>query len=106
MALNMTVGQSDALSIAFLDQNGQPMATTPTPDAVPVWTNSTPATDTLTVAGDGLSATDAAVGIGTDTVNLTLSVNGQSFTAALDINVAGAAQVLTSIQIVPGTPTP
>ena len=106
MALNMTVGQTDVIGIAYLDQNGQPMATTPTPDAAPVWTASTPATDTLTVAPDGLTASDAAVAVGTDTINMTLNVGGRPFTAVLDVNVTGAPQVLTSVVLVPGTPTP
>jgi hypothetical protein len=106
MALNMTVGQSDSINMAFLDQNGQPMATNPTPDAVPTWTNSTPATDTLTVAADGLSANDAAVAVGTDSITATLLVGGVSFSAQLDVNVTAPAQVFTSISLVPGTPTP
>lgn len=109
MALNMTVGQTDGLTIAFLDQNGQPMATTPTPDSPPVWTASTPATDTLAIAADGLSAVDTAVGAGTDTVTLAVVVGGVTFNAQLDVNVtapAPPAQVLTNVAIVAGTPTP
>lgn len=106
MALNMKVGQSDTLALVFLDQNGQPMATAPTPDSVPAWTNTTPATDTLTVAADGLSATDAAVAGGTDQIGVTVVVNGQTFNAVLDVNVTPAAQVFTNVAIVARTPTP
>jgi hypothetical protein len=102
MSLTMSVSQTDALSIAYLDQNGKPMATPPTPDSAPTWSDTTPATETLTVADGGLTAELAALEAGTDTVNLTVVVAGQTFTAQLDVTVEG--QVLTSVEIVPGTP--
>lgn len=105
MATTDTVGQTLPLSIQFLDQHGQPMATAPTPDAAPAWTNSTPATETLTVAADGLSATALAVAAGIDTISVSLAVGGQSFSASLAVTVAPEPQVLTSIEIVAGAPT-
>lgn len=106
MPATFNVGQTLPLSISFLDQNGHPMATTPTPDAPPVWGDSNPAIDTLTAAADGLTASDLGVAPGADTVTVKLAVAGVTFAASLPVTVAAAPQVLTSIEIVPGTPTP
>lgn len=105
MATTDTVGQTLPLSIQYLDQHGQPMQTVPTPDAPPSWSNTTPATETLTVAADGLTATALAVAAGTDTINLSLAVGGQTFTASLAVTVAAQPQVLTSIEVVASAPT-
>ena len=105
MTLPMNIGQSVALSIAYLDQNGQPMTVQPTPDAPPSWTAGNPAVDTLTVAADGNSATDLAIAAGVDTISLSLAVGGQTFAATLALTVVPPPQVLTSIEIVAGTPT-
>lgn len=101
MATTITVGQTLPLTIAFLDQAGQPM--TATPDQPPGWaTNST--TDLLSVAADGLSATLKGVNPGDDVITLTVIVAGVTFSASLDVTVVAAPQVLTSVEIVPGTP--
>lgn len=97
----VTVGHSIALAIAFLDANGNPMLTTPTPDSPPVWSNTTPATETLVAAADGLSAVATSVAPGTDAISLTVPVGGASFAASLSVEVDAAPQVLTSVQIVP-----
>jgi hypothetical protein len=104
MAIILNVGQPETLTIAYLDQNGQPMATTPTPDAPPTWSNANPAVDALTVAADGNSATDTGLSGGTDTINLNLSVGGVAFSASAAVTVTPPAQVLSSIEIVAGTP--
>lgn len=104
MATTFTVGQTLPLSIAFLDQFGKAMSPTPATDTPPSWTNGTPATDTLTVAADGLSATDLGVTAGSDTINLGVAVAGKTFTATLDVSIVAAVQVLSSVNIVPGTP--
>ncbi len=109
MATTLAVGQSLPLTIKYLDQLGNEMATAPTPDTPPAWTQSNSAAETLTPAADGLSAEVAAVAEGEDTVSLSLAVAGLSFSASLAVTVhavAPPAQVLTSIEIVPGTPTP
>lgn len=106
MATTLTLGQTVPLSISYLDQNGQPMTTAPTPDAPPVWANGDPTVDTLTVAPDGNSATDLAVAAGADTITVNLSVGGKSFSASLAVTVIPPPQVLTSVEIVAGTPTP
>jgi len=97
----VTVGHTIALAIAYLDQNGNPMLTTPTPDAAPQWSNTTPATETLVAAADGNSAVATAVAAGNDVINLALAVGGKQFTATLAVTVAAVPQVLTSIAIVP-----
>jgi uncharacterized protein YjdB len=102
MATELNVGQTLQLSVAFLDQHGQPMATQPSPDAPPTWSQSSPPTATLTPSPDALSATETAVAAGSDVVSLSLLVGGHEFSATLDVTVNPEAQVLTSIEIVPG----
>lgn len=103
MSTSMNVGQTLPLSIAELDQNGQPMQSFVTPDSPPTWTQSD-TSNTLTVAADGLTATLLAATVGTDTLSLTVIAGGKTFTATLDVAIAAAPQVLTSVEIVPGTP--
>jgi hypothetical protein len=97
--VTVTVGHSIALSILYLDTNGNPMITPPTPDAPPSWTNATPATETLTVATDGNTATADALAAGSDTISLALDVAGKAFSATLDVTVSAAPQVLGSVAI-------
>jgi len=98
-SVTLSVGHTADFSLAFLDQFGNPMLTTPTPDAPPTWSDTTPATGTLTVAPSGLTASELAVAAGGDTVRVSLAVGGVAFTAAIDVTVQAAAQVLTSVQI-------
>ena len=95
---DVVLGKSSNLSIEYFDQNGQPMAT-PASDAPPAWTQSTPATETLTVASDGLTATLAALALGNDIVSLSVIIGGKTFSATVDENVVPPPQVLTSIAI-------
>ena len=95
----VTVGHKVSFTLVFLDQNGNPMLTTPTPDAAPTWSDTTPATGTLTAAPSGLTAVEIANAVGSDTVNVALSVGGTAFTASIDLTVQEAPQVLTSLQI-------
>ena len=99
--ITVNVGHSVDDTIVYLDQNGNPMLVAPTPDAPPVWTNtpSTPAVDTFTVAADGSSAVLAATAVGADTVNLTVTVGGKTYTATQAVTIAAAPQVLTSVSI-------
>lgn len=101
MATTLAVGHKLEMQIAFLDQNGNPMLAVQTPDNAPTWSNSTPATETLTVAASGLTCEGMPLVPGTDTVSLTVSVGGVSFSATLDVTVTEAPQVLTSVAIVP-----
>ena len=107
--VSLVVGQvgdeTDTMTIEFLDQNGNQMVTTPTPDVPPVWTNApSPAgADSFAVAVGGLSATLSALAAGSDTVNLTVTVGGVVFTATQPFSIAIPApppQVLTAIAIV------
>jgi hypothetical protein len=102
---DITLGQGLNLAISFLDQDGNPMTATPVPDGAPIWTQSTSATETLTVAPDGLTATTTSVAVGTDTVSVSATVGGATFSADLAVNVAAKPQTLTSVAIV-ATPTP
>lgn len=102
MASSMNVGQTTALSIEYLDQDGKPMATIPTADSAPVWAQTTPATEQLVPAADGLTATAKGLAAGSDTIQLTVVVGGKTFQATLDMTVNAAAQVLTSVGIVAG----
>lgn len=95
----VTVGHTVSFTLVFLDQNGNPMLTTPTADAPPAWTDTTPATGTLTVAPSGLTASEAAMVVGSDTVNVALAVGGVAFAATIDLTVQAVPQVLTSVQI-------
>lgn len=95
----VTVGHTVSFTLVFLDQNGNPMLTTPTPDAPPAWTDTTPATGTLTAAPDGLSASEVTTAVGGDTVSVSLAVGGTSFSASIGVTVQAAPQVLTSVDI-------
>src|ERR1700675_785341 len=63
-AVTVNVGHTVNCSLLFLDQAGNPMLITPVPDAAPSWSDSTPATGTLTVAPGGLTASELAVAAG------------------------------------------
>lgn len=97
--ITITVGQTATLSIVYLDQHGAPMLVPPVPDSPPTWTQTTPATATLTPSGDGTSATEVALAAGSDTVSLSVLVSGKTFSASLPVTVSAEAQVLTSVDI-------
>lgn len=101
--VTVNVGHQVQMALVYLDQNGQPMLTTPTPDAAPTWTDApAPAGDaTLAVGAGGLTAVDTAVAPGTDLVTVSLAVGGVAFSATLGITISPAPQVLTSIAIAP-----
>jgi hypothetical protein len=93
------VGHVDNMSIVYLDQHGNPMLASPTPDSAPTWAATTPATGTLAAASSGLSAVYTAVAAGSDVVTLTAIVGGTTYSATLDITVSNEPQVLTSVGI-------
>jgi hypothetical protein len=97
--VNLNVGHTVSMSLVFLDQNGNPMLVTPTPDSAPVWSDTTPATGTLTAASSGLTAQEVALAVGTDEVEVSVVVGGATFQATVDLNVQAAPQVLTSVAI-------
>jgi hypothetical protein len=95
--VTVSVGHNVQMSLVFLDQNGNPMLQTPTPDSPPTWSDSTPATGTLT--SSGLTANELAVAAGADTVSVSVSVGGVTFSATQGITVTPASQVLTKVDI-------
>ena len=99
--VTVSVGHQVQASIRWLDQNGNDMATTPTPDSPPSWTDvESPIGDmTLVVAADSMSAVETAVAAGTDVLTLALVVGGVSFSNTLPITITGAQQTLTSVDI-------
>jgi hypothetical protein len=99
--VELQVGQTVDFAIVFLDQNGNTISPPPTPDSPPSWSDTTPPTGTLTEAVGDLTASEVAVAPGTDTVSVSLTVGGVSFSASLPITVTAPAPVLTSIAIVP-----
>src|SRR5712672_1772300 len=88
----VTVGHAVTFSLVFLDQNGNPMVTTPLPDGPPTWTDTTPTTGTLTPAASGLTASELTTGVGADTVTVSLAVAGTSFSASIDLTVQDVPQ--------------
>ena len=101
MAATLTVGHGSEISIQYLDQNGNPMLVTPTPDAPPSWSDAqNPVGDAgLIVAADGNTATLDAKAPGGDVVTVNLAVGGKPFTASLAVTIEAAPQVLTSIAL-------
>jgi len=108
MAATINVGQTLPLSIAYLDQGGQPMASTPFADAPPAWSHTDATVSDLTAAADGNTASVVGLASGADTITLSVLVGGKSFNATLSLTVAAVMpppQVLTSIEIVADTPS-
>lgn len=97
-SFTLAVGTPVFFGFVEEDQNGQPMVTPVAGTAA--WSNTTPATGTLTPSPSGQSATYTPVAAGADTVNFTLTVGDETFSATAAITVAGAAQTLTAVQIV------
>ena len=97
--ITVTVGHRVDFTLAFLDQHGNPMLTTPAPDAAPTWTDTTATTGTLSVSPSGLTASELAIAAGADTVSVFLMVGGVAFSASVDLTVQDQPQVLTSIGI-------
>ena len=101
MDAQVSIGHVINCELSFLDQNGNPMLVQPKPDATPSWSNLAPAVETLVVSADGLQAVLTPVAVGVDTVNVDLVVGGKKFNATLNVAVAAAPQVLTSVEIKP-----
>lgn len=97
----VTVGHGSQISIQYLDQNGNPMLVTPTPDAPPQWSDAqNPVGDAvLTVAADSLTAVLDAKAPGSDVVTVNLTVASKPFTASLPVTIQAVPQVLTSIAL-------
>jgi len=96
---DITLGHGLDLSITYLDQNGNPMLVTPTPDAPATWTQTNPETETLVVGADGNTAATTSIAVGSDSIGLSVTVGGATYTASLIVNVTEVPQVLTGVAI-------
>ena len=99
MTILVTVGQTLNMKLTVLDQHGNPMAGQVVFDAIPGWTNSNPEVETIVAAADGQSATGTPIAAGSDVITVGASVNGQAFSATLNVVVNPEVQVATSIRI-------
>ena len=97
--VTVTVGHKINCSIGFLDQNGNPMLPKPTLDATPSWNNTTPASETLVAAPDGLTAVATALAAGSDEIDLSVTVGGAVFKALVAVTVQAVPQTLGSVVI-------
>src|SRR3974390_2575319 len=97
----VNVGHQVTCTIQYLDQNGQPMLTTVTPDSPPTWQDSPspPGAATDVVAADGSTDVVTAVAAGSDTVGVSVTVGGKVFTDSVLITISPAPQVLSSVVI-------
>lgn len=98
----VTVGHTDTIAIVQVDQNGNPMKTPVAFDAPPAWTNvpGSPPIDGLVVAADGSTAVATALAAGQDTITVTATVGGVTYTATLQLSISEAPQVLSGIKLV------
>ncbi len=104
MAATEIVGQSITLTIGVVDQTGLPLAGV-LPDSPPQWSQVNPAAESLTVAGDGMSAVALGLAPGTDTVQAQATFGSKLFTATIVMTIdARATPVVGGIVITAGTP--
>lgn len=99
-SVTLSIGHVFEMEIEVLDQRGNPMVTPPVFDAPPVWTDTTPATETVAAAANGQSATGTPIAPGTDTVSTSFTIGGKAFSASLNVEVDAAPQVPTSAIII------
>jgi hypothetical protein len=97
----VSVGHEVICTIAYYDQNGNPMLTAVTPDKAPVWTDtpSVAGVDSNAVSADGLTDVVNALAAGTDTVGVSVVVGGKTYTDSALLTVTPAPQALTSVAI-------
>jgi hypothetical protein len=102
MADTVTVGHQIAFSIEYVDTAGNPMLTAVTPDSPPTWTDAPSAAgvDTFTASADGTTAVLVATAAGSDTVGLSVTVAGVTYTASDLVTISAAPQVLGGVEIV------
>lgn len=99
MSVTASIGHTISFTYVILDQHGNPMLTQPTFDATPVWSDTTPATETVTADASGVTATGTPLAAGTDTVNVTAQIGGVDFPASIDVSITPEVQVPTSARI-------
>lgn len=101
---DITILDSDpapSATISFEDAADFP--TTATPDAPPIWAESSSGTVvTVVSAADGMSATFPPVAPGTSTVTVSLSISGEALVGTGTIEVTGGAVSKIAITFSPG----
>jgi hypothetical protein len=88
---SITADQHVPFTVSVKDKAGNPTS----PTGVVTVSQSTPATDTLTVAADGLSGDCAAAAVGTDTLTATDSGSGVSSPPSVLTVTPGAPAALS-----------
>jgi hypothetical protein len=97
---DVVVGHNITYTIVYLDQNGQPMLTSVTPDSPPAWSNlAAPTIDTMSISADGSTDSVSAVGAGADSVTVSVTVGGVTFTAVDQVSISAAPQVLGAVAL-------
>jgi len=94
-----TIGHSIHFVITVLDQSGNPFLSQPAFDSPPVWSQTTPATESLVVAADGASADSVSAAVGTDSISVTAIVGGVTFSASVAVEVDAVPQIASAIRI-------
>lgn len=103
MASIQNVGQRTTLIVGVVDTNGNPLPGV-APDAPPTWAQNNPATETLTVAPDGMSAVALGIAAGADTVQVQATIGGKAFAATIDMTTLAVAPQIGGIVITAETP--
>ena len=98
----VVAGHEVIATYVVTDQNGQPMVTQPPLDAPASWTDtlSVPGVDTNAVSADGTQDVIQAVAPGTDTVGVSVTIGGKTFTDSALLTVSPAPQVASGVQVV------
>ena len=99
--VTLNPGQSAQASVQGFDQNGQPITIDFTKDPV-TWVDDNPTAATDAPSAD--TSTNEVTYVAPGTMNLTATCGG--FSDEAQYICAAAVPVLSSIKIVPGTPTP
>jgi len=88
----LQAGQTDTITLAAVDQLGNPI--TLTPDAPPTWTNSDPTKASSAVAADHMSNVVTALAAGSTTIGVSLTVNSIPFsTSSVETVVAASPNI-------------
>ena len=98
----LNVGHTATCTYQVLDQNGNPMLSQVTLDSPAQWTDTpSPAgADTNVVSADGTTDVVTAVAAGSDTVGLTVTIGGKTFTDSVLLTISPAPQQASGVEIV------
>lgn len=99
--LELSLGHKVECTLVVLDQNGNPLLTPVAFATPPVWSNTTPATETILPSADGLTCEGTLLVVGTDVINVSATLPGGSapVQASVAVTVDPAPQVATSIRV-------